>query len=80
MGDYMSNYQDLASAIIIEACNDYKRGKYSEEAFYSFCHSSWFQVLMGILEARDCSGEWIYNKMKKEKEVYVHEYKHRKHL
>ena len=78
--DFKYNYQGLASAIIVEACNDYKRSKMSEEAFYRFCHSKWIQVLMGILECRTCDGEWLYENMKKEKEEYEYEYKRRKHI
>ena len=78
--DYVSNYQGLASAIIVEACEDYKRGRMSEEAFYKFCHSSWMQVLMGVLECRVCDGDWIYKKMKIEKEEFNNEVKRRKHF
>jgi len=78
--DFKYNYQGLASAIIVEACEDYKRGKMSEEGFYSFCHSNWIKILMGILECRVCDGEWLYENMKKEKEEYEHEFKRRKHI
>ena len=77
---YLERYQELASAIIVEACEDYKRGKYSEEGFYAFTHSKWFGTLLSLLGSENNSGDWIYQKMKKEKEDYIHEYKHRKHI
>lgn len=77
---YLERWQDLASAIIVEACEDYKRGKYSEDAFYAFTHSKWFETLLALLGSEAQNGEWIYERMKQEKEEFNNEVKHRKHL
>ena len=76
--DYLSNYQNLAIAIIKSGCDDYKYGKMSEEVFYRFCKSGWFSTLLALIGTREVSGEWIFEQMKKEREEYLDGKKERK--
>lgn len=64
----LENYQNLASAIIQGACIDFMLGKYSKEAFHSFCTSQWFGVLIGGLGDKPIDGEWLYRQVLAEKE------------
>lgn len=64
----LENYQNLASAIIQGACMDFMLGKYSEDAFHSFCTSKWFGVLIGGLGDNPIDGEWLYRQVLAEKE------------
>ena len=46
---YTNNgYTDLANAIIIQACNDYLKGKITEKVFDNFCKSGWFSLLTEV--------------------------------
>ena len=52
-------YENLANAIIIQACKDYLYDNISEYTFKKFCLSEWFQLLT-ILD-----GKFIFEEMRK---------------
>ena len=58
-------YQNLANAIIIKACEDYKTGKITDYSFKYFCMSDWFRVLTTV------NPEYLIKKMKIEREEYL---------
>lgn len=64
MNDFTKNYENLARAIIVAACNDYEKGSMSEEAFTHFIYSDWF----GVLTQADPDA--IYEGMQIRKEDY----------
>lgn len=69
----LENYQDLANAIIVSTCKDYKQGKLSDESFRRFCYGAWFGTLTSI------SPDVIYKGMKKEREEHVKNKNRNKH-
>lgn len=58
-------YQNLANAIIIQACEDYKNNILNNYSFEAFCRSDWFRVLTKV------DPEYLIEKMKKEKVRYL---------
>lgn len=68
MDDYLRFYQNLAIAVIVEACRDYRYGSLSDKGFYSFCKSSWCNSLLALIGCRDFDGKELYKRMKEEKE------------
>lgn len=60
----LENYQDLANAIIVSTCKDYKYGLLSDKSFKDFCYGTWFGTLTSI------SPDVIYKGMKKEREEH----------
>lgn len=69
----LENYQDLANAIIVSTCKDYKQGKLSDKSFKEFCYGAWFGALTSV------SPDVIYKGMKKEREKYVKKKNRNKH-
>ena len=67
--DNLEQYQNLANAIVIQACNDYKIGRMSDDEFKRFCRSGYFKILT------KADPELIIEKMKEEREVYLYEKK-----
>ena len=63
--DNIEAYQNLANAIIIKACEDYKTGKINDYSFKYFCRSGWFRILTKV------NPEYLIKKMKIEREVYL---------
>jgi len=41
-------YEELASAIVLQACKDYMGDRLTDEQFYRFCHGQWFESLTTI--------------------------------
>lgn len=64
--DKVEAYQNLANAIIIQACEDYKTGEISDDSFERFCRSEWFSVLTKV------DPEYLIKKMDKEREGYIY--------
>ena len=64
--DNIEEYQNLANAIIIQACEDYKTGEITDDSFERFCRSEWFSVLTKV------DPEYLIKKMDKEREGYVY--------
>ena len=58
-------YENLANAIIIRACEDYKTGMISDLGFKNFCRSSWFRILTKV------NPEYLIKKMDIERKVYL---------
>ena len=69
--DNLEQYQNLANAIVIKACDDYKFGRMSEDAFRRFCRSEYFKILTKV------NPEFLIEKMAEEREVYLYEKKKR---
>lgn len=67
----LEQYQNLANAIVIRACDDYKMGKISDDEFKRFCRSGYFNILTKV------DPEFLIEKMAKEREVYLYEKKKR---
>ena len=63
--DNIEAYQNLANAIIIKACEDYKTGKITDDCFKYFCRSGWFKILTKV------NPEYLIKKMEIEREVYL---------
>lgn len=63
--DNIEAYQNLANAIIIRACEDYKTGKINDYSFKYFCRSGWFRILTKV------NPEYFIKKMKIEREEYL---------
>lgn len=64
--DNVEVYQNLANAIIIQACEDYKTGEITYDSFERFCRSEWFSVLTKV------DPEYLIKKMDKEREGYIY--------
>ena len=64
--DNVEAYQNLANAIIIQACEDYKTGEINDDSFERFCRSEWFSILTKV------DPEYLIKKMDKEREGYVY--------
>ena len=64
--DSVEAYQNLANAIIIQACEDYKTGEINDDSFERFCRSEWFSILTKV------DPEYLIKKMDKEREGYVY--------
>lgn len=62
---YKETYEDLANAIIIRACQDYKTGYMSDCSFKRFCRSDWFKILTTV------NPEYLIEKMEIEREEYL---------
>ena len=58
-------YENLANAIIIRACEDYKTGMISELGFKNFCRSSWFRILTKV------NPEYLIEEMEVERKEYL---------
>lgn len=56
-------YEDLANAIIVQACTDYKLGYMNDFDFRKFIYSQWFTVLT------DCDPDYLYNAMVYERSI-----------
>ena len=69
--DNLEQYQNLANAIVIRACDDYKIGRMSEDEFKRFCKSGYFKILT------KADPDFIIENMKEEREVYLNEKKKR---
>ena len=69
--DNLEQYQNLANAIVIRACDDYKIGRMSDDEFRSFCRSGYFKILTKV------NPEFLIEKMAEEREVYLYEKKKR---
>ena len=69
--DNLEQYQNLANAIVIQACDDYKAGRMSDTAFKNFCRSEYFNILTKV------NSEFLIEKMAEEREVYLYEKKKR---
>ena len=69
--DNLEQYQELANAVIIRACDDYKVGRMSEAEFRRFCRSEYFKILTKV------NPEFLIEKMAEEREVYLYEKKKR---
>ena len=69
--DNLEQYQNLANAIVIKACDDYKVGRMSEAEFRRFCRSEYFKILTKV------NSEFLIEKMAEEREVYLYEKKKR---
>lgn len=63
--DNIEAYQNLANAIIIKACEDYKTGKITGYNFRCFCRSEWFRILTKL------NPEYLIKKMEIEREEYL---------
>ena len=63
--DNIESYKNLANAIIIRACEDYKTGNMTDYSFKYFCMSSWFRILTKV------NPEYLIEKMKIEREEYL---------
>ena len=63
--DNIESYQNLANAIIISACKDYKTGIMTDYNFKYFCRSSWFRILTKV------NPEYLIKKMEIEREEYL---------
>ena len=63
--DNIEAYQNLANAIIIKACEDYKTGKITDDSFKYFCRSEWFRILTKL------NPEYLIKKMKIERKEYL---------
>jgi hypothetical protein len=59
----MTPYENLANAIILKAVKDYRQTKSerTEAELERFFRSDWFHILTRI------DGEWLINKLRKEK-------------
>ena len=64
--DNVEAYQNLANAIIIQACEDYKTGEINDDSFECFCRSEWFSMLTKV------DPEYLIKKMDKEREGYIY--------
>ena len=64
--DNIEAYHNLANAIIIRACEDYKTGKINDYSFKYFCMSGWFKILTNV------NPEYLIKKMEKEREVSLY--------
>ena len=62
--DNVEAYQNLANAIIIQACEDYKTGEINDDSFERFCRSEWFSMLTKV------DPEYLIKKMDKERDIY----------
>ena len=69
--DNLEQYQELANAIVIRACDDYKIGRMSDNEFRKFCRSEYFNILTKV------NPEFLIEEMTKEREVYLYEKKKR---
>lgn len=67
--DSIEAYQNLANAIIIRACEDYKTGNMTDYCFKYFCMSSWFRILTKV------NPEYLIEKMNIEREEYLNDKK-----
>lgn len=67
--DSIESYQNLANAIILRACEDYKTGNMTDYTFKYFCRSSWFRILTKV------NSEYLIEKMKIEREEYLNDKK-----
>ena len=65
-------YEDLANAIIVQACTDYKLGYMIDFDFRKFIYSEWFTVLT------DCDPDYLYNAMVYERSINDEKRKSRK--
>ena len=63
--DNIEAYYNLANAIIIRACEDYKTGNMTDYGFKRFCRSNWFRTLTGI------NPEYLIKKMEMERREYL---------
>lgn len=63
--DNIEAYKNLANAIIIKACEDYKTGNITDYSFKRFCRSGWFRILTKV------NPEYLIKKMEIEREVYL---------
>ena len=59
-------YENLATAIIMRACEDYKTGKINDYSFKYFCRAAWFKKLTKV------DSEYLIKKMEKEREVSLY--------
>lgn len=50
-------YEELASAIVVQACKDYTGGRLSDHEFKRFCYSQWFKMLTSI------EGSYLFKRM-----------------
>ena len=64
--DNIEAYENLANAIIMRACEDYKTGKINDYSFKYFCRSGWFRILTKV------NPEYLIKKMKIEREEYLY--------
>ena len=69
--DNLEQYQELANAIVIRACDDYKIGRISDNEFRRFCRSGYFKILTKV------NPEFLIEEMAKERKVYLYEKKKR---
>ena len=67
----IESYENLANAIIIRACEDYKTGMFSEIGFRNFCRSSWFRVLTKV------NPEYLIKEMEIKRKEYLNDKKKR---
>ena len=63
--DNIEAYENLANAIIMRACEDYKTGKINDYSFKYFCRSGWFRILTKV------NPEYLIEKMEIEREEYL---------
>ena len=63
--DNIEAYENLANAIIMRACEDYKTGKINDYSFKYFCRSGWFRILTKV------DSEYLIKKMEKERECLI---------
>ena len=64
--DNIEAYENLANAIIMRVCEDYKTGKINDYSFKYFCRSGWFRILTKV------DSEYLIKKMEKEREVSLY--------
>lgn len=58
---YVRNpYEELASAIILQACKDYKCGRLTDQEFKRFCYGQWFTLLTSV------DGSYLFKRMYRE--------------
>ena len=72
MNEYLEFYQNLAIAIIVEVCRDYRYSHLSDKGFYNFCKSKWCATLLALIGCKDFDGKELYKRMRKEKEDAIH--------
>ena len=68
MDDYLKMYQNLAIAVIKQACDDYRRNKLTDKGFEKFCKSNWCSCLLAVVGCEYIDGVELYRKLRKEKE------------
>lgn len=57
-------YENLANAIIVQACEDYRLDRISDNTFALFCKSKWYSCLTRV------PPDYLLSRMRREKEVY----------